>query len=110
MEVEVGERPPIARLALPDDRGFVAACAPHVTIHAVDAGVQLSADEPLRMRRLPVEDGRPGTRPLELTGQARPERLGISLRIRIDALVGCDRLCLKRLGWRKRAAFVEQIV
>ena len=102
MEVEVGQRPPIAGLAFPDDRGLVAARAAHVAVQAVDADVQLAADEPLRMRRLPVEHGRPRTRPLELACQARPERFGISLRFGIHALVGRDSLVAECLAEERR--------
>ena len=110
MEIEVRQRPSIAGLAFPDDRGLVAARSAHVTVEAVDAGVQLAADEPLRVRRLPVEHGRPRTRPLELAGQARPECFGISRRLRIDALVGRDSLVLECLGRSEGAAFPEEVV
>ena len=37
--------------------------------------IQLPADEPLRVRRLPVEDSVPGARPFELAGELGPEAL-----------------------------------
>jgi hypothetical protein len=49
VQVEVGERPPVAGLAFPDDRGGVAARGAHVAIEAVDADVELAVDEPLRV-------------------------------------------------------------
>ena len=54
-EIEVRQRPAIAGLAFPDERRLVPARRPDVTIEAVDADVELAADEPLRVRRLPVE-------------------------------------------------------
>src|SRR6185295_18973781 len=78
IEIEVGERAPIARLALPDQGGFVAPRAANMAVEAIDAGVDRTADEPLCVRRLPVEHGVPRPRPLELGRELRPERLGIA--------------------------------
>ena len=47
MEIEVGQRAAIAGLAFPDERGLVAARRADVAIEAVDADVELAADEPL---------------------------------------------------------------
>ncbi len=84
VEIEVGQRPAIAGLAFPDERRLVAAPGADVAIQAVGADVQLAADEPLRMRRIPVEDLGPRLDPLELTRELGPERLGILRRPRVD--------------------------
>ncbi len=75
VEVEVGERPAVARLAFPDDRGLVAPRAAHVAIDAVDAGVERAAEKPLRVRRLPLEHLRPRREPLELRARTPPRSL-----------------------------------
>ena len=75
VEIEVGQRAAVARLAFPDDRGLVAPRAAHVAVDAVDAGVERAADEPLRVRRLPLEHLRPGREPLELARRSRPRSL-----------------------------------
>ena len=80
IQIEVGQRAAVARLAFPDDRGLVPARPARVAIDAVDARVQRAADEPLRMRRLPVEHLRPRREPLQLRGESGPERLRIALR------------------------------
>ena len=94
IQVEVGQRPPIARLTFPDDRRLVAPRSSDVTIDAIDARVERAADEPFRMRRLPLEHLRPLREPLQLVGEACPERLGIALGARVDALhrarLACD--------------------
>src|SRR5688572_31628978 len=69
VQIEVRQRPPIARLALPDDRCLVAPRAANMAIDTVDTRVQRSADEPLRMRRVPLEHARPRRGPLELRGE-----------------------------------------
>ncbi len=109
VEVEVGQRAAVARLAFPDERGLVAARRANVAVEAVGADVELAADEPLRVRRLPVEDLRPGLHPLELGGERRPERLGIGGRARVDArVVTRARSRASSAGGGKTRVFVEQ--
>jgi hypothetical protein len=54
-QLPVGQRAPVARLAFPDDRRLVAPRAAEVPVDAVLCDVQLAADEPLGVRRLPIE-------------------------------------------------------
>ena len=54
-ELGVGDRPLVARLALPVVGDLVSQPVGHVAVEAVDADVQLAADEPLGERRLPLE-------------------------------------------------------
>src|SRR5688500_4647514 len=77
VELAVGERALLARLALPDDGGLVAPPRVEVTVEAVVSDVELAADEPLGVRRLPLENRVPLLEPVQLLfGHARPERLG----------------------------------
>src|SRR5262249_52411312 len=109
IQLEVGERAAIARLAFPDEGRLVAARSSYVSIEAVDAGVDRAADEPLGVRRLPVEDPIPGPRPFELRGKAGPERFGIPLRFGVQVLVVHDRARAEiRRRW-KRPIFVKEI-
>ena len=87
VEIAVGQRAAVAWLAFPDDRRLVAARSANVPIDAVDAGVERAADEPLRVRRLPLEHARPRREPLELLGEAGPEGLRIALGAGVDVLV-----------------------
>src|SRR6185503_19834413 len=66
IEIEIGERAAVARLALPNQRSFVAPRSAHMPINAVHAGVNRSTDKPLRVRRLPFDDLGPFREPLEL--------------------------------------------
>ena len=79
----------------PDDRGLVAAPAADVPIQAVHARVEGAADEPLRVRRLPVEHLRPRRDPLELGGKPRPECLrvacGLVVNLRVARVSGGDK-------------------
>ena len=75
MQLAVGEGLPVARLALPDEGALVAAAAQGVAVDAVDAGVDLPADEPLGVGRAPVEHRVPRPAPFELLREAGPEPL-----------------------------------
>ena len=72
VQLLVGQRARIAGLALPDDRGLVAAVG-QVPVEAVVAGVELPADEPLGVRGVrPVEHLRPRLEPVQRLAPARP--------------------------------------
>ena len=45
-----------------------------------------------------------------LAGQPRPKRFRIACGSGVHALIGRDRVIVERLGWRKRARFVEQVI
>ena len=82
VELAVGERAHVARLALPDDRGLGAApgvLALEMPVEAVVGDVELAADEPLRERRLPVEHLLPGLEPGDvLARHLGPESLRVA--------------------------------
>ncbi len=109
IQVEVGQRPAIARLTFPDDRRLVAPRSPDVTIDAVDARVEGAADEPFRMRRFPVEYLRPLGEPLQFVGKACPESLGIALGARVHAFIAHDGLRLKLGRRRERTVFLKEV-
>src|SRR5262249_22113224 len=69
------------------ERGFVFPRPAEMTVQAVGTRVDPPPDEPLGVRRLPVEDPIPRPRPVELAGESRPERLGIAIGLSVDALV-----------------------
>jgi hypothetical protein len=110
LEVEVRQRPFVTRFTFPDDGRFIAAAAPHVTVDTVRAGVQLSADEPLCMRRLPIESLRPWPRPFQLAGETRPKRFRIVCSVGIDLLVAYDGAVPKRIRGREVPIFAEEVV
>ena len=95
VQLPVRDGAPVAGLALPDDRGLVATPAADVPVQAVHARVERAADEPLRVRRLPVEHLGPRRAPLELGGKPRPECLGVACGLVVDFRVadmsGCDK-------------------
>jgi hypothetical protein len=109
VQIEVRQRPPLARLAFPDERRLVAARPAHVSIDAVDARVNRSADEPLRMRRRPLEHLRPRREPFELRCERCPERFRVLVGARVD-------ICIVDIGLRaeffrrwKAAIFLEEV-
>ena len=65
------------RLTLPDQGGLVAMAHVDETIHTVVTGVDLAVDEPLGVRRFPVQDTGPGLEPIQFIGDGCPEVLRI---------------------------------
>src|SRR5581483_3341108 len=84
MQVPVGEHAAVAGLALPDDRRLVAPRAGEMAVETVVGDVELAADEPLRVRQLPLHRLPPRLHPRELTRLLLPERDGIALRVAVD--------------------------
>ena len=83
----------------------------HVAVEAVVADVELAADEPLRVRQLPLADGVPLLGPVEqVGGLARPEALVVARRLVVQRGVGDQRVALELLRRRERALLVEQRV
>src|SRR5947209_3903424 len=59
VELSVSQRPLLARLALPDDGRLVAPPGRQMPVEAVVRDVNSPAHEPLRVRRLPLQNGVP---------------------------------------------------
>ena len=109
IEFEVGQRAAIAGLAFPDEGGLVAPRTADMAVETVDARVDASADEPFRVRRLPVEHRIPRAGPFELRREPRPKAFRIALRLVVDPLVVDDRLRAECRRRRKRAVFAQQV-
>ena len=107
IEIPVGQSSPIARLAFPDKGGFVAPICPDVPVDAIDADVELTAGEPLRVWRMPLEDRVPRAHPFELVRETGPETLRIGGGAVVDAWIG-DLGGLTPLGGRGKAAIFFQ--
>ena len=73
-QLGVGDRAGVARLALPVVGDLVAQAGGDVAVEAVDADVQLPADEPLRVGQLPGVEVGPGLDPVEPVALLGPER------------------------------------
>jgi len=67
-------------------------------IDAVIRGVQLSADEPLREREIPLQDLAEGLEPRELLRALAPESLGVVGGALIQCFVLGDTLDRRRRG------------
>ncbi len=102
VQLQVGERDHLARLALEDDRGLVAQRAFEMTVQAVVAGVEFSANEPLREGWLPDADFFPGAEPLEIARGFLPEFVGILQRGAIELLILLEAADARGLGEFRR--------
>jgi len=70
----VGDRADVARLALEDQRRLVFARGAQVTVDAIFGHVEFTADKPLRVGGLPIEDFLEGFSPDKLLfGLSTPE-------------------------------------
>ena len=76
VKLAVGEGAGLAGFPLPNDGGFVGPAIGKVTINAVFADVEFSADKPLGVRGLPVEGFGPLFLPGQFFGFAAPKNAG----------------------------------
>ncbi len=107
-EVAVREGPRVAGLALPVVGDLGAAPGLHVTVEAVLGEVELTAEEPLRVRRLPLEDLVERLSPEELFRLLRPEPLEVTLRALVDTGVVGVRLGGEVGGRREPAVLLGE--
>ena len=88
LELAVGDRPRVARLALEVDRHLIAVPVGHVAVQAVHRRVQRPADEPLRERRVPLQRLRPARVPVQPVRLTFPKRQPVGrrrvVRVRAD--------------------------
>ena len=108
VEVGVGQGLFVPRLAFPEDRRTIPAPPRQVPVQAVDARVQLSADEPAGEGRLPVEDLVPPAGPVKPLRLGSPKRFRIGLRLPVDGLVPDPRLVPEVVRGRIDALLIEQ--
>jgi hypothetical protein len=109
IEVEIRERAAIARLTFPNERSLVPARSSNVPVDAIDARVDGPADEPLGVRRVPLENFGPFGKPLELGRKRCPEPLRILFRTLVDPRI-VDVGVGAELGGRwKAAVFLKEV-
>src|SRR5438067_1990628 len=87
---------------------LVASPGLQVTVDAVVAGVYLGADEPLRIRRVPLQDRVPGLEPVDELGLLSPEALRILVGSLVDARIAPVRLCLELVRRRIAAVLLQE--
>ena len=86
LQVGVGDRPGVARLADPVVGDLVAEPALHVPVDAVVRDVEGAAAEPLGERQVPLEGGLERRHPADpLAGQGRPEGLRVAVSLLVEA-------------------------
>ena len=91
VQLGVGEAANLAGLAFPDDGGFLGAFAEGMAVDTVVAQVELAADEPLGVGKVPIEDLVPGLEPVEIGGHAGPEFFGIVDGLLVEGFVFGER-------------------
>src|SRR5712675_1176840 len=78
MKFLLSNKPLIPRLSFPKNRDLVLAMRQAVPVDAVVRDIRLPAHEPLRKRRLPVENLRPFLKPVNFLGSdVGPERFRV---------------------------------
>ena len=82
VQILIREDPRIAGFSFPDDRRFVLTPCGQVPIDAVVAGVDFTADKPLRFRHLTLDHMIPFFEPVQVfVSQVSPERRGVIFRL-----------------------------
>ena len=87
MQLLISERPLLARLAFPQNRGFVAPVRGEMSIQAVLGKIDFAADEPSRERHFPFQDFSPRFLPGKFLRFARPEFARLLDRLAIHPLI-----------------------
>ncbi len=98
-QVGVGDGAAVAGLALPVDRDLIAVARLDMAVDAVGGHVERAADEPLRERRVPLEDLVPLLGPGQPVGLLRPEALPVLVGAGVPVLGGvglCGELRARR--------------
>ncbi len=104
MQLAVRERALVSGLTFPY-QGKLVAPRFQMAIQAVVGCVQLPADEPLGVRRVPLEDLIPLAEPVELLCPLRPEGFPVRRRLLVGLAIG-DQSGLRELGrWFERSVF-----
>ena len=89
LQVAIGDRPGIARLADPVIGNLLPEAPLHVPIDAVVGDVEATAGEPLGERQVPFQGLLEGREPGDpLPGALRPERLEVRLRLGVQVCAG----------------------
>ena len=83
----VGQDARVAGLALPDQRGLVAARGVEMAIEAVVRGIDRTANEPFRIREIPLERLAERIEPMQVVRAFGPERVGVILSALAQGLV-----------------------
>ena len=109
IQLTIGDAPHLSRrFSFPDQRHAAAPAGAHVAVQAVHRRVELAAEEPLGVRRLPLQHAVPRSYPFELLRPVRP----ITFRICPGAVVGAGVmhvcLLLELIGRGEAALLVEE--
>ena len=108
----VGQHARIAGLALPNQRGLVAARTVEMAIEAIVRGIDRAADEPLRMRKVPFERFAERLEPMQVARAFGPESFGVGVGAMVQRLVFAGafdpRLGAEFSGGREFAGFGQR--
>ena len=86
MKLLVSERSLFAGLAFPNKRSLVATPGLKMSIETVVRDIDLAADKPLGVWRMPVQNRVPLLKPMKLFSHARPEACRVSTRFDAQTL------------------------
>lgn len=103
MELLISEGALIARLTFPDQCGLIASPGSQVPVETVVRDIDLAANEPFSMRRLPLQNHVPLLEPVKLLlRKAPPKRLRVSARFRAQPFRLLHSLDVGLLGKSRR--------
>ena len=107
----VGNGAGVTRLTFPNNRGFIATTLLDLVVKRVVSGVGFAAHEPLYEGLIPVGQGVPFLKPVQLVGDTTPESFGVIQGLAIKGLILLEciqlRLALKIVIRRKPTRFLQ---
>jgi len=107
----IGDDSGVTGLALPVEGNLVAAAGEDMTVETVVRHVQLSAEEPLRVREVPLADTVPVPAPGdEFRRLTRPERFVVLVALVVQLGPGYQRVLLERSRRRELAVLEHQVI
>ena len=107
-QLPISQETLIARLSFPDESCLVLPRPQNVPVDTVDRRVDLSAQEPFRLRRLPLEDAFPWFVPGQLSREAGPELLEIPVGLPVNGRIPDVRLLPERFPRRELTLLQEE--
>jgi hypothetical protein len=106
VQLAIRDAADLARLSLPQQRDLVAARG-EVAVEAVVRRVERPADEPFRVRRIPLQHALPLRLPVELSGPFGPIGFRVRGRFGPDLGIADVRIAAELVGRRKLPVFLK---
>ena len=111
MQLLISQSAGVARFAFPNQRGLVASPGSEMPIETVVGNIELAANKPLRVRRLPLQNRVALFEPIKFFSHPRPKLFRIGARFSAQRFKLFHRFDVRSFGetprWREYALLVK---